>query len=326
MLTKKQNLIEVMKGGNPDRFVKQYEAFAMMMNTPITRIKPPIGGEIVNEWGVTIRWPEGQLGAFPVHDEEHIVIKDITKWQDYVKAPSVEQPEEKWAVAIAEAEAVDRNDQYVTVFVAPGIFEQVHYLLSMEEALMAFYEEPEAMHELIDYIVEFELKLAKEFIDHLHPDALFHHDDWGSQINSFISPAMFKEFFEPAYKKIYGYYKDNGVELIIHHSDSYAANLVPSMIEMGIDIWQGVMTTNNVPELIKQYGGKITFMGDIDSGVIDFPGWTQENIAQKVETACRRCGKLYFIPGASQGLNVSSFPGVYEATDEEIDRMTKEMF
>ncbi|MDD3306900.1 MAG: uroporphyrinogen decarboxylase family protein [Acetobacterium sp.] len=326
MLTKRQNLVEVMKGGNPDRFVKQYEAFAMMMKTPITRIKPPVGGEIVNEWGVTIRWPEGQLGAFPVHDEEHIVIKDITKWQDYVKAPSVEQPEEKWAIAIAEAAAVDRNDQYVTVFVAPGIFEQVHYLMSMEEALMAYYEEPEAMHELIDYIVEFELKLAKEFVDHLHPDAVFHHDDWGSQINSFISPEMFNEFFVPAYKKIYGYYKDNGVELIIHHSDSYGANLVPSMIEMGIDIWQGVMTTNNVPELIKQYGGKITFMGDIDSGVIDFPGWTQENIAEKVETACRRCGKLYFIPGASQGLNVSSFPGVYEATDEEIDRMTKEMF
>jgi uroporphyrinogen-III decarboxylase len=283
MLTKKQNLIEVMKGGNPDRFVKQYEAFAMMMKTPITRIKPPVGGEIVNEWGVTIRWPEGQLGAFPVHDEEHIVVKDITKWQDYVKAPSVEQPADKWGTAIAEAEAVDRNDQYVTVFVAPGIFEQVHYLMSMEEALMAFYEEPEAMHELIDYIVEFELKLAKEFIDHLHPDALFHHDDWGSQINSFISPAMFKEFFEPAYKKIYGYYKDNGVELVIHHSDSYAANLVPSMIEMGIDIWQGVMTTNNVPELIKQYGGKITFMGDVDSGVIDFRAGLRRTLVKKLK-------------------------------------------
>ena len=326
MLTKRQNLVEVMKGGNPDRFVKQYEAFAMMMKTPITRIKPPIGGEIVNEWGVTVRWPEGQLGAFPVHDPEHIVIKDITKWRDVVKAPSVECSEESWAIAIKEAEAVDRNDQYVTVFVAPGIFEMTHYLMSMEEALMAYYEEPEAMHELIDYIVEFELKLAKEFIDHLHPDALFHHDDWGSQINSFISPAMFKEFFEPAYKKIYGYYKDNGVELIIHHSDSYAANLVPAMLEMGIDIWQGVMTTNKVPELIKQYGGKITFMGDIDSGVIDFPGWTREIIAENVERACKECGKLYFIPGASQGLNVSSFPGVYEATDEEIDRMTSLMF
>ncbi|MBU4440742.1 MAG: uroporphyrinogen decarboxylase, partial [Acetobacterium sp.] len=191
MLTKRQNLMETIKGGNPDRFVKQYEAFAMMMKTPITRAKPPIGGEIVNEWGVTTRWPEGQLGAFPVHDDEHIVVKDITKWKDTVKAPNVKHPEEDWATAIADANAVDRNEQYVTAFVAPGIFENVHYLMSMEEALMAFYEEPEAMHELIDYLVEYELKLAKEFVYHIHPDAIFHHDDWGSQISSFMSPETF---------------------------------------------------------------------------------------------------------------------------------------
>ena len=326
MLTKRQNLVEVMKGGNPDRFVKQYECFNMIMNTPITRKKPPIGGEIVNEWGVTTRWPEGQIGAFPVHDEEHTLVKDITKWRDVVKAPNIIHPEEAWADAIATANAVDRNEQYVTVFVAPGLFEHVHYLMSMEEALMAYYEEPEAMHELIEYITEWELKLAKEFVDHLHPDAVFHHDDWGSQINSFISPDMFEEFFVPAYKKIYGYYKENGVEVIIHHSDSYAANLVPHMIEMGIDIWQGVMNTNNIPELIKNYGGKITFMGGIHSGQVDFPDWTHEIVAEHVEKACRENGKLYFIPSHSAGGDNSCFPGVYDVINEEIDRMSKELF
>lgn len=46
---------------------------------------------------------------------------------------------------------------------------------------------PEAMHELVDYLTEFELELAKVYIDKLKPDALFHHDDWGSQISTFIS-------------------------------------------------------------------------------------------------------------------------------------------
>jgi uroporphyrinogen-III decarboxylase len=326
MLTKRQNLVEVMKGGNPDRFVKQYEAIAMIMKTPISRLKPPIGGEIKNEWGVTLRWPEGQLGAFPVHTQDLKVVKDITKWRDTVKAPNLIYPEEAWEEAKAFVAQINRKEQFATIFVAPGIFEHLHYLMGMEDALMNFYEEPEAMHELIDYLVDFELGLAKEFIEHLHPDALFHHDDWGSQKNSFMSPEMFKEFILPAYKKIYGFYKANGVGMIVHHSDSYAANLVPFMIEMGVDIWQGVMTTNNTPELIKKYGGQITFMGDIDSGVIDFPGWTRENIAEHVERACRTCGKLYFVPGASQGLGVSSFPGVYEVTDEEIDRMSKVMF
>ena len=111
----------------------------------------------------------------------------------------------------------------------------------------------------------------------------------------------------------------------MHHSDSYAANLVPHMIEMGIDIWQGVTTTNNTPELIKKYGGQISFMGDIDSATVDRADWTPELVAREVERACRSCGKLYFIPNTSQGLpRVLSW--WYEAVSTKLTRMSKEMF
>jgi uroporphyrinogen-III decarboxylase len=327
MLTKRQNLMETIKGGNPDRFVNQYEFLDLIMEAPMDLpLAPAPGTEHKNKWGITFRWPADQIGSFPVHDEEHKVLKDITKWKEYAKAPSVFYTDEEWAAAIAHANSVDRNDKFVTAFCAPGIFEMTHHLMGIEDALMAFYEEPKAMQELIDYVVAYELAYAKEVIDHIHPDALFHHDDWGSQISTLISPAMFEEFFLPAYKKVYGFWKDNGVELIVHHSDSYAATFVPFMIEMGVGIWQGVMTTNNVPELIKKYGGKISFMGDIDSGKVDHPSWSREEIAKYVEIACKECGKLYFIPNLSQGLNIASFPGVYETTSEEIDRMSKEMF
>ena len=48
----------------------------------------------------------------------------------------------------------------------------------------------------------------------------------------------------------------------MHHSDSYAANLVPFMIEMGIDIWQGLFP-QQYSELIENtaadyYGGTTT--------------------------------------------------------------------
>ncbi|WP_407309472.1 uroporphyrinogen decarboxylase family protein [Desulfosporosinus sp. SB140] len=327
MLTKRQNLMETIKGGNPDRFVNQYEFMELIMEAPMDLpLAPGPGMTIKNKWGITFSWPEGQIGSFPVHDDEHKVVKDVTKWKDVVKAPSVYYSDEEWAAAVAHANSVDRTDKFVTAFCAPGIFEMTHHLMGIEDALMNLYEEPEAMQELIDYVVEYELAYAKQVIDHIHPDALFHHDDWGSQISTLISPAMFEEFFLPAYKKVYGFWKQNGVELIVHHSDSYAATFVPLMIEMGIDIWQGAMTTNSIPELIKKYGGKISFMGDIDSGVVDHPAWSREEIAKYVEIACRRCGKLYFIPNLSQGLNISSFPGVYETTSEEIDKMSKEMF
>ena len=329
MLTKRQNLLETIHGGHPDRFVNQYEAFGVVQGSPfgLRNPKPNYGDlNVVNAWGITRSWPKGTPGAFPVHDPAHIVIKDIEHWRDYVKVPRVVYDAQEWEPFIAKAEAIDRKEQFVTPFVAPGVFEQCHYLLEIQNCLMAFYEYPDEMHEIIDCITEFELDYAAEICKYLKPDALFHHDDWGSQRSPFLSPEMFREFYKPAYEKIYGYYKSHGVELIIHHSDSYAATLVPDMIDMGIDIWQGVMTTNNIPELIQKYGGKISFMGGIDSASVDYEGWTQDVVAREVDRACRECGKLYFIPNASQGLPVSTFPGVYDALSEEIDKASKRYF
>jgi len=335
MLTKRQNLLETIKGGNPDRFVNQYEAFVcqptmfgMIMGDPITAASPRVtpGTEVVNGWGVTIQWPEGLPGPFPVHDDAHKVLKDVTKWKEVVKAPNLDFPQSEWDKYRPAVEEIDRNEVFATCFIAPGVFEQTHYLLGMDTSLMAFYEEPEAMKELIEYITEWELGYAKLLCENFRPDAIFHHDDWGSHNSSLMSPKMFNEFFVPVYKKIYGFYESNGVELIVHHNDSYSANLVPYMIEMGIDIWQGCVTTNNVPELVREYGEKISFMGDIDNGVVDREDWSREVIAKEVRRACETNGKHYFIPNTAMGGPMSSYPGVYEAVSEEIDKMSKEMF
>ena len=182
MLTKRQNLIETIRGGKPDRFVNQYEAFSMIMGTPFGKDNPsPKYGEhnVVNAWGVTKSWPIGTPGGFPVHDAEHIVIKDITKWRDYVKVPNIIYPAAEWEPFIEQVEKIDRKEKFATFFYAPGIFEQCHYLLEISNCLIAFYEEPEAMHEIIEMITDFELAYAAEVCKYLKPDALFHHDDWG---------------------------------------------------------------------------------------------------------------------------------------------------
>jgi hypothetical protein len=336
MLTKRQNLLETIRGGKPDRFVNQYEflvcqdsAFGMIMGDPVrTASRSPMPGElnVVDAWGITRSWPAGLPGPFPVHDEAHKLVKDITKWKSVVKAPSLDYPKSEWDKYKPSVEKINRDEVFATVFIAPGVFEQLHYLMGMDDCLLNFYEEPEAMKEVIDYVAEYELGYAKLLCENFKPDALFHHDDWGSHKSSFISPEMFKEFIVPAYKKIYSYYKSHGVEIIVHHSDSFAANLVPYMIEIGIDIWQGCVTTNNVPELVKKYGGKISFMGDIDNGVVDCTDWTTELVAREVKRACETNGKLYYIPCMTMGGPGSIYPGAYEAVTEEINKMSKKMF
>ncbi len=328
MLTIRENLLETIHGGNPDRFVNQYEYLGLVFDPTVLAAlgNCPKGSTSKNGWGVTIEFPENVPGPFPNTSPELVVIKDITKWKDYVKAPEVKFPEEAWAPFVEAANKINRKEQFVAPFAAPGIFEKIHYLMGMEEAMIAFYEEPEAMHELVDFLADYEISAAKEVIDHLHPDALFHHDDWGSQISSFLSPDMFGEFIAPAYKKIYGFWKANGVELIVHHSDSYAANLVPHMIDCGIDIWQGVMSTNDVLALIKKYGGKISFHGGIDNGRVDRVDWTKEKVEAEVRQVVDACGKLYYIPGTTMGGAESTYPGVYDTVTEVINQLSKEKF
>jgi len=329
MLTKKENFFETIKGGNPDRFVNQFEYLGMILfSTPVDALSPfpPPGGDAKNLWGVTIRSAQHTPGPFPVHDDEHRVLKDITKWREVLHAPSLDFPDSAWDVSVSQANAINREEQLVTPMIFPGLFETLHYLMGMEDTLANFYEEPEEMHALLDFITEHELKVAELFCSYLKPDALLHHDDWGSYKQSFISPAMFEEFFVPRYQKIYGYYKEHGVRAIIHHSDSYAANLVPSMIEMGIDVWQGCTSTNDVPALVKKYGGQISFMGDLDNGVLDRENWSAAEVEEHVRRACTTNGKHYFIPCLAAGGPVSTYPGVYDAVTEAIDRMSKELF
>jgi hypothetical protein len=325
MLTKKQNLIETITGGSPDRFVNQFEFMEIIMESPYD-IRTNPGETNKNKWGITFTWPEGQLGKFPLHDADHKVLKDISKWRDYVRAPEIETSDAAWAAAVAHANQVDRNDQYVAGIILPGIFENVHNLMGMEQAMMALCENPKEMHELIDYLADYEINYGKVLVEKIRPDCIFHHDDWGSQKSSFMSPAMFRNFFVPAYKKIYEFYKSNGVELIVHHSDSYGANLVPHMIDMGIDIWQGVLTTNNTPALIEKYGGQISFMGNIETAIVDLPDWTPAIAFRETEKACKECGKKYFIPCLTRGMSTSSFPGAYDAASEAIGLMSEAMF
>jgi len=93
MLTPRQNFLETIKGGNPDRFVKQYEFFNAFPDPCMTMGYPSAEGDtVVNEWGVTISWPVGIVTPYPIHDERHKVVGDITRWRDFVKIPRSTSP------------------------------------------------------------------------------------------------------------------------------------------------------------------------------------------------------------------------------------------
>lgn len=330
MLTAKENMIEVMKGpaGKPDRYVNQYEAIQLLFHPPATLSRLLNKGEenVKNAWGITFSFPEGTPGQFPVHTADKIVVKDIENWKDYVKAPSLKFPEEMWDQFKEMWDAVDGTKAFKAAFIAPGLFEQTHHLCEISNALVYYALNEDEMHDMLKYLTDWKVEMAEGICSHLHPDMMFHHDDWGSSKSTFMSVPMFEDFFLEPYKAIYGYYHDHGVDYVVHHSDSYAATLVPDMIEMGINVWQGAMESNDLAELIPKYGDKITFMGGIDNVSVDYDGWTAENCDANVRRVCETYGMHSFVPCIIQGGPGSVYSGVYQSLADSIDALNKEKF
>ncbi len=311
--------------GRPERLLKQYEALNMVPYHPLARnlsngLAP--GKTVVNAWGITICWPEGEPGSTPVFDGDKKVLKDITHWRDYVRVPDLQAltgSDEEWEKTLNKARRSDPdNEKLLAGFMGTGIFEQIHFLMGFEDTLTAFYEHPQEMHELIDVITDFRIEYAGILIDKLDPEVMFTHDDWGTRTALFMHEDMWREFFKEPYRRFYGYIRDRGC-IAIHHADSYLSPIVEDMAEIGIQVWQGTLPENDIPELQSRLHGSMTLMGGIGAET-DTADSSPEEIHEYVRKALAEYAPGgHFIPSITYGLPGSIFPHVDPIIDEEID-------
>jgi hypothetical protein len=324
MLSSKQNMLETIRpNGKPDRLVNQYQACTLVLNDPVNtflrsnRVK---GTTSKDRWGTTIIWPEDQFAAMPHITDTDKVLPDITAWRDYVKVPDLITNCTDWSAAHATIATIDRNEQLVAGFMGTGIFEQSHFLMGFEDALVNLLAEPDDMHELLNVIFEYRLAFARLLIDNLKPDIILTHDDWGSKQSVFMNPDTWREFYKPLYAKLYAAFHDAGV-LVMHHSDSFLEPIVEDMVEIGIDVWQGVLPQNDIIRLQKQLNGRMTLMGGIDAAVVDRSDATEAEIRAEVRQACEKFGPGgHFIPCLTYGAMGSIYPHVNPIISDEIER------
>ena len=162
MLTPKENLLEALKfdKGRPECLPNDWTMCRGIAGDPIFKLvrgNRVRGTESFDQWGTKILFPEDAPAAVPYVTPENQVIKDITEWQKYVKAPDLRAKcSEGWEAAIENVKKIDHDKHVSMVIMGTGIFEQLHMLMTFEDTLMNMLLEPEAMQDLIDYNEVFE--------------------------------------------------------------------------------------------------------------------------------------------------------------------------
>ncbi len=300
-MTPRENMQAIYEGRQPD----YYGSF----QTAVTVIRDPIwardsvprdGQEHKDGWGTTCVWLPDAPGKHPVITKENAVVKDITKWKEQLTIPSVKDLD--WTKAKEQADATDRSQKFVEYFNAQGLFERSHFLMGMEDAFCAYLEEPDAMYEMLSAIADYKKENIKAAAYHLKPEVIFYQDDWGSKQNLFLPPDTWREIIKPLQKEIADTIHECGM-LYVHHADCICEPIVEDMMEIGIDIWQGVIPENDIVAIQERTGGQLSMIGGINGPAIDSETTTAEDVAAEV----KRCIDTYcpagkFFPAGPAGL------------------------
>ena len=124
-------------------------------------------------------------------------------------------------------------------------------------------------------------------------DIIVQEDDLGQQDRPLMSPQMYRELIKPRHKRIFKYLNENTNEdtYLFLHSDGSIYDLMPDLIEIGVDILNPIQVgaaKMDPQNLKKEFGDQITFWGGgVDTqGVLSFgsPDEVREDVKRRIET------------------------------------------
>ena len=110
-------------------------------------------------------------------------------------------------------------------------------------------------------------------------------DDFGTQTAPFLSTRSFRELVMPAYKRGLDWIHQHTRWKVLLHSDGAIFPLLPSIIEMGVDILNPVQTTATGmdPRRLKaEFGDRLSFWGGSCDCQHTLPRGTPEQVAAEV--------------------------------------------
>ena len=298
-MTERENWLRLLRNDEPQWITTPWEAFqgnfyadSFILDPIMAESKGvQVVGNFKDQWGVTWRLPEDHKFPNPYINAENKAIKNIKTWKEELQLPPLEGHD--WTAAEKAAASVDRNEFLAAVMLVGGLFERTHYLMGFDDALCNYMLEPDDMYELVGAITEWKLDHLRQVIDHINPDVILFHDDWGNKDNLFLPPDVWRQIIKPHQIRIVDYVKSRDV-IYLHHSDSFCEPIVEDMVEMGIDGWQGVIPQNPIPEIQKTLKGRMALIGGIDAQIIDMAQADEAAIRAEV----RRCIDTY-CPGGN---------------------------
>ncbi len=247
----------------------------------------PLGGGY-DGFGLLWAAPESG-GGQPVPAPGQCLLEDITQWREVVKFPEPEKYHWKEDADRLLA-GFDREKNLVRYEEMNGVFDRLEMLMGFENALIALLEEPEAVNEFFEALIDYKIKALHCAFEYFKPDVVTFYDDVAAQKSPFMSPDTYRELIAPHHKRYVDEVKRLGA-LPTLHCCGYAEPLIESFIEEGFVEWTSVQPCNDIEALLEKYGDQICLGGGYATNDTPAATMDREIIHQEVVRCCESYGK-----------------------------------
>ena len=147
-----------------------------------------------------------------------------------------------------------------------GFYWRCREWMGTENLSLAFYEEPELVHEMMEFIADYTIEMSKPILKETDVDYVMISEDMSMKSGPLLSPAHYREFIFPHMRRLVDFFKNNGVRYVMVDTDGNCEAIIPPLMDAGVDgIWPLERVAGMDPVRIrKEFGKDLRLTGGVD--------------------------------------------------------------
>lgn len=147
-----------------------------------------------------------------------------------------------------------------------GFYWRAREWMGTENLCYAWYDEPELMHEMMEFIADFTIEVSRPVLDATDVDYVMISEDMSMKNGPMLSPEQYRTFIYPHMRRLVDYLKKNGVRYVGVDTDGNCEALIPLLMEAGVDVvWPLERAADMDPVRIrKKFGKELRLWGGVD--------------------------------------------------------------
>jgi hypothetical protein len=243
------------------------------------------------------------------------LLADANEWKAKVRFPDLSAWD--WEQSAEKNRNYLNQGTLVQGMILNGYFERLISFMDFEGAALAMVDEDQrdAVKSLMEALADLHIDLIDRYHKYYGITYFNIHDDWGSQMAPFFSPATGRELIVPAMRRVNDHIHALG-GFVDFHSCGHIDACIPNMIEAHWDSWGG-MAINDTQGDYEKYGDRI-IIGVIPD-MFD-PATTPE---EDQRAAARKYVDKFCKPGKPSTINMYGMGVLTPAFREELYRYSR---